>query len=122
MKVNLRSPQDFQKVYRSGKRYHANSLTAFVLINDFSQHRLGVTVSRKALGNAVQRNRGKRVLREAFRLSGPLLTTLAHTYDWVLNAKSGLLQMSTPQAMAELESILKSVKAREAEERRLQLT
>lgn len=122
MKSNLRGSQDFQRVYRSGKRYHATSLTAFVLINDLANHRLGVTASRKALGNAVQRNRGKRVLREAFRLSEPMLSTLVHRYDWVLNAKGSLLKINTPQACSEFESILKSVKAQEAEEQRLQLT
>ena len=122
MKSNLRGSQDFRRVYRSGKRYHATSLTAFVLINDLANHRLGVTASRKALGNAVQRNRGKRVLREAFRLSEPMLSTLVHRYDWVLNAKGSLLKINTPQACSEFESILKSVKAQEAEEQRLQLT
>jgi len=122
MKSNLRGSQDFQRVYRSGKRYHATSLTAFVFENGLPHHRLGVTASRKALGNAVQRNRGKRILREAFRLSGPLLSSLERKYDWVLNAKGNLLKINTPLAIAEFESILKSVKAREAEEHRLQLT
>lgn len=122
MKSNLRGSRDFQRVYRSGKRYHTASLTVFALPNELPQHRLGITASRKALGNAVQRNRGKRVLREAFRLSEPLLSELARRYDWVLNAKGSLLKINTPQACSELESILKSVKAQEAEEQRLQLT
>jgi ribonuclease P protein component len=74
------------------------------------------------LGNAVQRNRGKRVLREAFRLSGPQLSRLARKYDWVFNAKGNLLNINTPLVITELEAIFKSVKAREAEEQRLQLT
>lgn len=122
MKSNLRGSNDFQKVYRSGRRYYGNSLTVFVLLNDLSYHRLGVTASRKAVGNAVQRNRGKRVLREAFRLSIPLLATLEHKYDWVLNAKGSLLTINTPEAITELETIVKSVKAREAETHRMQLT
>jgi ribonuclease P protein component len=122
MKANLRGSQDFQRVYRDGNRYHTASFTAFVLLNDLSHHRLGITASRKALGNAVQRNRGKRVLREAFRLSEPLLTVLEHRYDWVLNAKGKLLDLNTRQVMIDLRSIVKSVRAREAEDDRLQLT
>lgn len=36
-------------------------------INDLSQHRLGMAVSRKACSTAVGRNRIKRVVRENFR-------------------------------------------------------
>ena len=41
-------------------------MTVFVVPNDSSRSRLGVAASRK-VGNAVQRNRVKRVAREIFR-------------------------------------------------------
>ena len=57
---------EFQAVYERGQRTHARFMTVFVLANDRSQGRLGVAASRK-LGDAVRRNRAKRLVREVFR-------------------------------------------------------
>jgi ribonuclease P protein component len=51
-----------------GRRVNDNRLTIWGAPNDLSHPRLGLVVSRKH-GGAVQRNRLKRRLREAFRLS-----------------------------------------------------
>jgi ribonuclease P protein component len=121
MSVYLRGSRDFQTVYRLGKRYEAASVTAFVLPNDLSHHRLGVTASRKAVGNAVQRNRAKRVMREAFRLSDLSLSQLGRKYDWVLNAKSRLLSGTSTSLIGEFEIILESVARQESGEGGLQV-
>jgi ribonuclease P protein component len=121
MKRFLRCNEEFQKVYRNGQRYDRPSMTAFVLLNNCSEHRLGITASRKAIGNAVQRNRAKRVLRETFRLSDPSLSGLIGKYDWVLNAKRQLLSSETGSAQIEFEDILKSVAYREGKGSELQL-
>ena len=68
MNAYLRGSKDFQKVYRQGKRYDGVLMTAFVLPNNLSHNRFGITASRKAVGNAVQRNRARRLLKETFRL------------------------------------------------------
>ena len=53
--------------------------------NDAQMHRLGVVASKK-IGNAVKRNRAKRVMREAFRLAVPCLSDKPH-YDFVFVAR-----------------------------------
>jgi ribonuclease P protein component len=121
MKAYLRGSQDFQKVYRGGNRYDRISMTAFVLPNELLHHRLGVTASKKAIGNAVQRNRAKRVLREVFRLSEDSLLRLRKRYDWVLNAKDQLLANKTSDAIVDFEKILDIVASREAEDNGLQV-
>ncbi|MCI5211172.1 MAG: ribonuclease P protein component [Candidatus Electrothrix sp. ATG2] len=68
----LRKTGDFNRVYRSGARLYGKSFTLVYLRNEesgtrFSESRLGISVPRK-VGNAVQRNRIKRIIREAFRL------------------------------------------------------
>jgi len=57
----------FVNVNRSGRRRHSEHFTIILKENGRGITRLGVTVSRKA-GNAVKRNRTKRLLRELFRL------------------------------------------------------
>jgi ribonuclease P protein component len=87
---NLRDPVEFQYVYRKGKRFDGRFITVFVISNEGLHHRLGVTASKKVIGKAVNRNRAKRLLREAFRSNECSLNGLLSKYDWVLNAKANL--------------------------------
>jgi ribonuclease P protein component len=117
MTVYLRGRNDFQKVYQQGKRFEGVMMTAFILPNHLSHDRFGVTASRKALGNAVQRNRAKRLLRETFRLKRSSLTGLLQKYDWVINAKRRLPSFKVSAAMEEFESLVLRV-AREERKRK----
>lgn len=58
---------DFERILKDGRRATDQRLTLWVLPNGLSHPRLGLIVGRK-YGGAVQRNRFKRLLREAFRL------------------------------------------------------
>jgi len=63
---------DFQRVYSEGRRHFAAHMTVFYLLRKNPASggwRVGFTVG-KVLGGAVERNRLKRRLREAVRLSG----------------------------------------------------
>lgn len=74
---------DFVKLNRTGKRYHATHFVVIAKKNHLDITRVGVTVGRK-VGNAVRRNRTKRLLREFFRLNKP---RLPRGYDFVFVAK-----------------------------------
>ena len=67
----LRLNSDFQRVRRTGHRVHCGPfiLNAQEDGEKVRQSRLGVVASRR-VGNAVERNRGKRLVRELFRLHG----------------------------------------------------
>ena len=93
---------DFERVYKLGRRHFSASMTVFYWQRPevgiagaqvaakravVSGLRIGFTVSR-ALGGAVQRNRMKRRLREAVRLTRPPASPSA---DVVINPKKTLL-------------------------------
>lgn len=109
MKYSLRGSRDFQQVYKRGRRYEGSLITVFALPNKFAYHRLGITASKKALGNAIERNRAKRVLRETFWLAAPPLGNLKRKYDWVLNGRRRLLSSKMAKSLAEFERIIGTV-------------
>lgn len=80
---------DFERVYQRGRRHFSAHMTVFYLRReDRNGARVGYTVSR-ALGGAVDRNRMKRRLREAVRLSW---SDMSGPFDIVINPKKSLRQ------------------------------
>jgi len=83
---------DFERVYKQGRRHFSASITVFYWPRPEKEAtatglRVGFTVGR-ALGGAVQRNRMKRRLREAVRMTRPAQGVAA---DVVINPKKSLL-------------------------------
>ena len=70
----LRANQDFLFVRSTGRRYSFSGFLGQAAINknEISARRLGLKVSKK-VGNAVIRNRMKRMFRELFRLHQTIL-------------------------------------------------
>ncbi len=64
----LRARADFRRCIQGGARSAGRSVVVCVSPNGLGRTRLGAASTRR-LGNAVQRNRQKRLVREAFRLT-----------------------------------------------------
>jgi len=68
----LRSRDEFRRIKKYGKRITGRTVIFDALTEKFPYRLLGVTAS-KRFGNAVARNRFKRLIREAFRIQQYLL-------------------------------------------------
>jgi ribonuclease P protein component len=111
---HLRFSNEIRRVYAGGKRFNGKFVTVFALPNDLSLHRLGITASRKAVGNSVQRNRAKRLVREAFRQNAEPLQALERSYDYVFNARRSLLEQKAEAAVEDLRNIIERIACAEA--------
>ncbi len=74
----------FRRLYRQGKSAVTPLFVLYYRRNGLNINRLGLTTS-KTVGKAVQRNRCRRVLREAYRLLEPEMKT---GFDFILVART----------------------------------
>ena len=82
---------EFDRVYREGSSHATRYLVlySFPRGEEDAEVRLGVSAGRK-VGGAVERNRAKRALREAFWALGDRLPA---GHDFVLVARSGIAEL-----------------------------
>jgi ribonuclease P protein component len=97
----IRRRTDFQRVYDQGRKLHGRLMTLVILQNDWPLSRLGVAATRK-LGDAVQRNRAKRRLRDIFRRNAP-----AEPVDVVVIPRPAMLGARPAEVEAEFLSLLR---------------
>lgn len=81
---SLNRNTDFRRVYWRGKSYSNPALVVYVLKGRAGICRVGITTGKK-IGNAVERNRSRRVIRAAF---DHLSSRISGCWDIVLVARS----------------------------------
>ena len=98
---------DFDRVYREGRSRANRYLVLYVFprVDETGEPRLGVSVGRK-VGGAVERNRVKRLLREAFAAVSP---ELPPGHDVVLVARPGAGGLAREEGAAGIERALREL-------------
>src|ERR671937_99428 len=101
---------EFERVYREGRSHASRHLVVYAFPRaegDDSEPRLGVSVGRK-LGGAVERNRMKRLLREAFWASAE---QIRDRHDCVIVARPAAGELARQGGERAIEAELREVLA-----------
>ena len=104
----VRDSKDFQRVYAGRQKVNTSNVIVCYSPNGLPLSRLGVSVGVKH-GNAVRRNRIKRVFRAAFRGAAALLPA---GLDYVLIPQSGVKEYSSAAVLASLTDAAKRIQSR----------
>jgi len=101
--VTLNLNTDFRRVYSRGKVYTSPALVIYVLKNRAGICRIGITASKKT-GNAVQRNRARRVIRAATEM----LPAFQGGYDIVFVARTKTIRKKSTEISVTMERLLRT--------------
>ena len=104
----IRKRPEYLSIYQHGTRTYARHFTIVAQKNELGFGRLGITVSKK-VGDAVRRNRIKRLIREFFRLNKDQIVA---SRDIVIIGKKGMPRLSYQDVCKEL-AVLVSNRASE---------
>lgn len=99
--LRLLAPVQFQAVFENPLRASTPQLTLLSRCNRLTHPRLGLTVAKKHLKRAHDRNRIKRIVRESFRLKQYELPP----HDFVFVAKAGIGKLTNAELFDTLEKL-----------------
>lgn len=95
--------KEFLRGYKKGQSFVDGLVVTYVIKNRFGYSRVGITASKK-VGNAVKRNRAKRIMRESLR---NLPIDLTKGVDIILVARGKTPYAKQANVQKQLESHLK---------------
>jgi ribonuclease P protein component len=107
----IREKKDYLNIYQQGRRSHSRHFIVIAHWNPSGKRRLGITIGKK-VGNAVKRNRLKRLLREFFRLNKgqfPPSQDIVIMARWNKGARGDMPALNYRDLCLELGSLLKKI-------------
>ncbi|OQY59399.1 MAG: ribonuclease P protein component [Desulfobacteraceae bacterium 4572_88] len=96
---------EFLRLSKIGKRLHNKHFLAVFHPSQENRTRLGITVTKK-IGNAVTRNRIKRLSRECFRLNRH---SISGSWDINIIAKKGAANLAGDQVFSSLRNLFERI-------------
>lgn len=86
--IVIKNNRDFSYLFKKGESIVTYGFVCYMRPRRGGSNRLGIVTGKK-VGNAVQRNRARRIIREAFRLLDPVIKEKTQKrYDFVFVARS----------------------------------
>lgn len=101
----LKENKEFRRLYYRGKSEAGDVLVTYALKNRTGASRYGITTSKK-IGNAVERNRSRRVIRAAFAL---LEDRLNGGWDFVFVARGKTSRVKMQSVLQQMEKQMKKL-------------
>ncbi len=102
---SIKLNHEFQRAYRKGKSHLSKEVVVYVFRNRRAQNcRYGITTSKK-IGNAVVRNRARRVIRAAWRA---LEAEMLPGYDFIFVARAKTAHIKSTEMLRVLRGLLAS--------------
>ena len=101
--VSLKKNKDFRRIYLKGQSYVSPVIVTYIIKNRRNNIRFGITTSKK-IGNAVKRNRSRRIIKEAYR---EMLPSIKSGYDFVFVARGRTPESNTNEILKHMEKHLK---------------
>ncbi len=99
--AHLRKASEFKAVFNQSRRFTARIFAIYCCHNMLANPRLGVSISKKNVRNACDRNRIKRIIRETFRLRQTPVANL----DIVVVAYRGSDSLTNPDLQRNLNEL-----------------
>ena len=101
----LKENKDFRRLYYRGKSAAGSCVVTYAQKSRNKGLRYGVTTSKK-IGNAVQRNRSRRVIRAAY---SALEEKIKGNWDFVFVARSKTSEVKMQEVLSQMEKQLKEL-------------
>lgn len=103
--MRLRTREQYRRMTQKASKFTGSWIVAEIRISQGPVSRLGITVTKK-YGSAHERNRFKRLVREAFRLLSPLIS---FKFDIVVRPRSQALSADFQDVCQELDLFIKQI-------------
>ncbi|MEM0515716.1 ribonuclease P protein component [Pseudoalteromonas sp. YIC-827] len=106
--LRLLTPSHYSRIFNEPARAATSLFTLLAKPNSLDHARLGLTVAKKNVKQANQRNRIKRIARESFRLHQHKLENI----DIVLMVKRGIDELSNEEIRKDLDKLWRKINER----------
>ena len=106
MKNTINKNHEFRRAYYKGNTAPGSKVVVYVVKNRLGVNRLGLTVSKKKIRKSVERNRCKRLMREAFRILSP---QVKGGLDFVVAAKSACMTATCAEVTEDMHRIFEKL-------------